>query len=233
MNFLFFGAHPDDVEMSCAGTILRLKKAGHWVGICDLTKGEMGSRGTVETRNAEAQKASKLLSLDYRTNLGLPDAHLSNNTEAKKLIVDVIREQKPDFVFCNAPKDRHIDHGVGHTLVKEACFLSGLVKYENEENLKPHRPINVISYIQDEYLQPNLVVDITAEFNDKMSVVYCYKTQFHQEKSTGPVTPISTPEFMEFFSGRASQMGRLIQTRFGEGFIAENPLNPEFLNWFD
>ena len=232
MKFLFFGAHPDDVEMGCAGTILRLKAAGHWVGICDLTKGEMGSRGDAKTRKEEANEASNLMGLDFRCNLSLPDAHLSNDTISKKKIVEVIREQKPDYVFCNAAKDRHVDHGVAHTLVKEACFLSGLLKYENDKSLKPHRPLNIISYVQDEYLNPNLVIDISDIFNEKMSVVYCYKTQFFQEGASGPITPISTPEFMEYFSGRASQMGRLIQVRFGEGFIAENPINPEILNWF-
>lgn len=232
MKFLFFGAHPDDVEMGCAGTILRLKKAGHWIGIVDLTKGELGTRGTKETRAQESLEATKFMGIDYRTNLDLGDAHISDATENKVKIVEEIRKSKPDYVFINAPRDRHIDHGYASSLVKDCCFLSGLIKYYNPQKLEPHRPVNVFSYIQDQYIDPDFVVDVSNCFEEKMSVLHLYKTQFFQGDTKGPKTPISTSEFLEFFKGRASQMGRLIGARFGEGYIAHQPLNMDDMAWF-
>lgn len=232
MKFLFFGAHPDDVEMGCAGTILRLKEKGHWVGIIDLTHGEMGTRGSSETRLTESKNASELLGLDFRERLDLGDANIENTNSNRATIAQLIRKLQPDFIFMNAPEDRHIDHGYACQLVKDACFLSGLAKYENKENLKAHRPRNCFSYIQDHYLQPDFVVNITDVYDEKMKVIHSYETQFFQKEDDGPVTPISTSEFLEFFQGRATQMGRLIECRYGEGFIAHQPINAEDMGWF-
>jgi bacillithiol biosynthesis deacetylase BshB1 len=233
LKFLFFGAHPDDVEMGAAGTIIRLKKAGHWIGVVDLSKGEMGTRGTAESRTEESKCATEFLKLDYRTNLNLGDGNINSSKKNRSAVIDQIRKHKPDFVFCNAPKDRHIDHGYAAELVLDACFLSGLKKFDKDEKLEPHRPQNIFHYIQDYYLKPSLVIDITAVFDDKLKAMMCYKTQFFQGPATdGPQTPISSPEFLEFFNGRASQMGRLINTRFGEGFIANQPLNMDGISWF-
>lgn len=220
--------------MGAAGTILRLKQANHWVGIIDLSKGEMGSRGTENTRAEESQAASAFLSIDYRTNLDIGDAKIENTENNRALIAAQIRSLKPDFIFCNAPKDRHIDHGYASQLVLDASFLSGLKKYHNESDVEPHRPLNVFHYIQDRYLEPSFVVDVSRVFEDKMKAIMCYKTQFFQEheQQSGPQTPISSPTFLEFFKGRASQMGRLIDVRYGEGFIANQPINAEEMSWF-
>ncbi len=233
LKFLAFAAHPDDAEMSVSGTLLRLKQANHWTGIIDLTKGELGSRGTAATRATESANASKLLSLNHRENLDLGDGNIENIEINRKKIIATIRKHQPDFVFINAPSDRHRDHGKAAELLIDACFLSGLAKYDVGTEDKAHRPKNVFHYIQDYYHQPNFVVDITAVFEERMKVVMAYETQFFQGKDAGgPVTPISSPDFLEYFNGRASQMGRLIQKRFGEGFIAVQPLNLEEMNWF-
>jgi len=234
LTFLFFGAHPDDVEMSAAGTIVRLKEAGHWVGVVDLSQGEMGSRGTVETRAQESKDATEFLKIDYRINLDLGDARIVSSEENRSKITAIVREKKPDFIFCNAPKDRHIDHGYAAQLVLDACFLSGLKKYNNPQDLAPHRPLNIFHYIQDYYLEPSFVVNITSVFEKKIEAFLCYKTQFFQgTEQAGPKTPISSPEFLEFFNGRASQMGRLINQRYGEGFIANQPINADDMAWFN
>lgn len=229
-----FGAHPDDVEMSAAGTILRLKQKGHWVGIVDLSRGELGTRGNANTRAKESNNAGKLLNLDCRENLDLGDGNIENNHQNRISVVAAIRKYKPDFVFINSPSDRHIDHGKAAQLVLESCFLSGLVKFDNKDKLDPHRPIAIFNYIQDYYHQPSFVVDISNVFEEKMKVVLTYATQFYQGfDSKEPTTPISSQAYLEFFKGRASQMGRLIGKNFGEGFIANQPLNIEDLNWFD
>jgi len=234
LKFLFIGAHPDDVEMGAAGTILRLKQSGHWIGIIDLTQGEMGSRGSAETRKAESKEASTFLALDSRDNLNLGDAKIENTENNRAKIAEQIRSHKPDFVFCNAPKDRHIDHGYAAQLVLDACFLSGLRKFHNENDIAPHRPHNVFHYIQDYYIEPSFVVNITSVYEEKIKAILCYKTQFFTgSEQPGPQTPISSPEFLEFFNGRASQMGRLISKRYGEGFIAHQPIDAEEMNWFD
>lgn len=233
LKFLFFGAHPDDVEMGAAGLIIRLKKAGHWVGLVDLSQGELGTRGTAKTRLAESKAASAFLNIDARANLDLGDGNIHNAKENRTRVIEQIRNHKPDYIFCNAPEDRHIDHGYASQLIVDACFLSGLQKFDKNSKLKAHRPINVFHYVQDYFIQPSFVIDITSVFDEKMMAIMCYKTQFHQgTKNDGPQTPISSPEFLEFFNGRAAQMGRLINKRFGEGFVANQPLNLDGVDWF-
>lgn len=228
-----FGAHPDDVEMSAAGTILRLKQNGHWVGIIDLSRGELGTRGNAETRAEESNNASKLLKLDCRENLDLGDGNIENNHQNRIKIVAAIRKYKPDFVFVNSPADRHIDHGKAAQLVIDSCYLSGLIKFDEDSNVGAHRPINIFHFIQDYYHQPSFVVDISDVYEEKMKVVLTYVTQFYQGHETElPNTPISSQAYLEFFKGRAAQMGRLIGKNFGEGFIATQPMDLESANWF-
>lgn len=233
IKFLAFGAHPDDVEMSAAGTILKLKQQGHWVGIVDLSRGELGTRGSAETRAEESKNASKLLKLDCRENLDLGDGNIENTHENRIKVVRAIRKYKPDFVFINSPSDRHIDHGKAAQLVLDSCYLSGLIKFDEENNAGAHRPINIFHYIQDYYHNPSFVVDITEVYEEKMKTVFAYTTQFYQNtENHEPDTPISSKAYLEFFKGRAAQMGRLIGKNFGEGFIANQPMDINTINWF-
>ncbi len=227
VDILCFGAHPDDVELAMAGTVIKHVNQGLKVGIVDLTKGELGSRGDEHTRKEEATDAAKIMGLTVRENLGLPDGFISNTQEALLKVVESIRAYQPKVIFCNAPSDRHPDHGAGSELLKKACFLSGLIKIEtsrNGEKQAPHRPKQVFNYIQDFYHEPDFVVDVTDVYDKRMAAIQAYKTQFFSKEQTGPQTPISSPEFLEFLNGRAAEFGRRIGARYGEGFIAEQPL---------
>ncbi len=227
VDILCFGAHPDDVELAMAGTIINHVKKGQTVAVVDLTKGELGSRGDEHTRKEEATEAAKIMGLSARENLGLPDGFISNSQEALLKVVEAIRTYRPKVIFCNAPSDRHPDHGAGAELVKKACFLAGLIKIKTSREGKdqaPHRPKHVFNYIQDFYHEPNFVVDVTEVYEDRMAAIRAYKTQFFTENQTGPNTPISSPEFLEFLNGRSAEFGRRIGVRYGEGFIAEQPM---------
>ncbi len=227
VDILIFAAHPDDAELSMAGTILKHKAKGYSVGIIDLTQGELGSRGTVETRYAEAAEAAKLMHLDARVNLQMADGFFTHDEFHLRKVIEQIRKFQPKIVFCNAPSDRHPDHGKGSKLVSEACFLSGLLKIETHfegENQLPHRPKVVYHYIQDRMITPDFVIDVSEYVDKKIEIVKAFKTQFFQADSTEPQTPISGENFFEFLRGRMSELGRNAGVRYAEGFLKERNL---------
>ncbi|MGX1023483.1 bacillithiol biosynthesis deacetylase BshB1 [Psychroflexus sp. MBR-150] len=224
LDILAFGAHPDDVELSCSGTLSVEIKNGKRVGIIDLTQGEMGTRGSKEIRAEEAQNAAKVLGVEIRKNLKFKDALFINDEAHKREVVKVLREYQPEVIFCNAIRDRHIDHGRASQLVSEACFLSGLKKYKTTLNDKvqdPWRPKKVYHYIQWFDIEPDFVVDISETINDKIEVVKAYQSQFYNPDSKEPETPISSSNFMESISYRARNFGRIIGVDYAEGFTVE------------
>lgn len=230
LDILAFAAHPDDVELSASGTLIKHIEQGKKVGIVDLTKGELGSRGSAELRTKEASIAAELMKLDARVNIDLGDGFFSDSKEELIKVVEQIRHFQPDVVLCNAINDRHPDHGIGSALVARACFLSGLIKIEtsyNNEIQEPWRPKSIYHYIQDNWIEPDMVIDITEIFEQKMKVINAYGSQFFNSNSKEPVTPISSPEFIEHIKGRAIAMGRLIGTKYGEGFTFERAIGVE------
>ena len=227
LDILAFGAHPDDVELGCGGTIAKEVASGKKVGIIDLTRGELGSRGSVAIRNSESAKASEILGVSVRENLDMRDGFFENNEAHQLQIIKMIRKYRPEIVLCNAIDDRHIDHGKGSKLVSDACFLSGLIKIEtdyNNEKQAPWRPKVVYHYIQWKNIEPDFVVDITG-FNDKrIASIMAYSSQFYDPNSTEPETPIATKNFLESLNYRVQDFGRLIGTDYAEGFTAERYL---------
>lgn len=221
LDILAFAAHPDDVELSASGTLMRYVAEGKKVGIIDLTEGELGTRGTVETRYEEAADASKIMGLSARENLRMPDGFFEDNAENKRLIIEQIRKYQPEIVLANSISDRHPDHGRAGKLVEDACFLAGLRKIETsmegQEQL-PHRPRLVAHYIQDFYLEPSFVIDVTDYVDHKIEVIKSFKTQFYDPNSLEPSTPISGEEFFDFIKGRMLNMGRPAGMRYAEGF---------------
>ena len=222
LDILAFAAHPDDVELSASGTLMRYVAEGKKVGIIDLTEGELGTRGTVETRYEEAADASKIMGLSARENLRMPDGFFEDNAENKRLIIEQIRKYQPEIVLANSISDRHPDHGRAGKLVEDACFLAGLRKietsFEGQEQL-PHRPRLVAHYIQDFYLEPSFVIDVTPFVERKIEVIKAFKTQFYDPNSPEPSTPISGEEFFDFIKGRMLNMGRPAGMKYAEGFI--------------
>lgn len=224
LDILAFGAHPDDVELSCSGTIMKQIDAGFTVGIVDLTQGEMGSRGTIETRYEEAARASEIMGVKTRVNLKMPDGLFDISESNKRLIVEQIRRYRPKIVLANAVKDRHPDHGRGSKLVSEACFLAGLRKYNTEwqgQLQEAYRPQAVYHYIQDYHIEPDFVVDVTDYFSRKMEAIQAYSTQFFDPESKEPETPISGKHFLEFIESRMKQFGRPAGAEYAEGFTVE------------
>lgn len=224
LDILAIGAHPDDVELSCSGTLAKEINRGRKVGILDLTRGELGTRGTAETRDEEAKTAAELLGVSMRKNLEFSDGFFINNTAHQLEIIKVLRKYRPEIVFCNAIHDRHIDHGKGSRLVSEACFLSGLKKIETicEGNVqKEWRPKHVYHYIQWYDIEPDVVVDISGFMDKKLECVRAYKTQFHDITSKEPQTPISSSNFFESITYRSRNLGRIIGTDYAEGFTVE------------
>ena len=225
-DILAFGAHPDDVELAASGTVAAHVALGKKVVLMDLTCGELGTRGNAGLRKKEADAAAKLLGVEKRINLDLGDGFFEINETALKKIIEQIRLFQPEIVLANAVSDRHPDHGRGGDLVSRACFLSGLIKIETQHNGQQQaawRPKAVYRYIQDHYIRPDIVVDITPYAEIKMQSILCYSSQFYDPQSTEPATPISTPEFLENIKGRMVQMGRFINARYGEGFNVERP----------
>jgi bacillithiol biosynthesis deacetylase BshB1 len=224
LDILAFGAHPDDVELGCAGTLAKEISLGNKVGVVDLTRGELGTRGSAESRDREAAAAAKILGLSVRENLGMRDGFFVNDEQHQMQIIKIVRKYRPDIVLCNAIDDRHIDHGKGSKLVSDACFLSGLRKVETEIDGKSQeawRPKQIYHYIQWKNLTPDVVVDITG-FNDiKKEAILAYGSQFYTPDATEPVTPIATKNFLESLDYRARDLGRLIGTDYAEGFTAE------------
>lgn len=224
IDILAIGAHPDDVELSAAGTLLKHRAMGFSTGVIDLTQGELGSRGTKETRKEEAAAAAEILGLSARVNLKMADGFFEHSEENLRLIVEQIRRFKPSIVLVNAVSDRHPDHGKGSKLASEACFLAGLRRIETTWEGSPqeaHRPKAVYHYIQDRYLKPDFAVDVTDFVEQKLDSIKAYKTQFWDPASTEPKTPISGEEFFEFLRGRMAEFGRSIGTRYAEGFTVE------------
>jgi len=224
LDILAIGAHPDDVEMSCGATIAKEVAKGRKVGILDLTRGELGTRGSAEIRKEEATAAAQILGVSVRENLGLADGFFQNNKTSQMEVIKVLRKYRPDIVFCNAVDDRHIDHGKGSKLASDACFLSGLRRIETEwegEKQEAWRPKLVYHYIQWVELVPDIVVDVTGFMDKKLEAVYAYGSQFYDAKSKEPETPISSKNTMESLSYRNQNFGRLIGTEAGEGFTVE------------
>lgn len=227
MNVLAIAAHPDDVELSASGTLAKLKSEGHSTYICDLTRGELGTRGTAEIRDAEAAESGKILGLSGRFNLGLADGFFEENRESLYRLIEIIRHVKPALVLCNAVKDRHPDHARGSDFAERACFLSGLPKIETSYNGEPQqafRPSLVLHYIQDNYMEPHIVVDITEFMSVKFNSILAFKSQFYDPSSTEPQTPISSESFMESTKAKLRQFGRYINVEFAEGFVSKRPL---------
>ncbi len=232
VDILAFAAHPDDVEISCGGTILKHVEMGYKVAVVDLTQGELGSRGSAETRKVEAADASKILGLVARENLFMQDGFFTNSEENKKKIVQAIRKYQPKIVLANSISDRHPDHGRGSSIVSDACFLAGLPKietFDGEKLQEAWRPEVIYHYIQDYWIEPDFIVDISKFIDRKVEAISSYKTQFYDPNSTEPETPISGKEFFDFIKARAMQFGRLIKTEYAEGFTVEVPMKVEDL----
>ena len=224
LDVLAFGVHPDDVELSCAGVLLVEKNNGKKTGIIDLTQGELGTRGTDETRKNEAAHAAEILGVNIRENLLMADGFLQNDKAHQLKIIEVLRKYKPEVILCNAIEDRHPDHGKSAKLVADAAFLAGLRKIETfEGNLiqEAWRPKYVFHYIQDRFLQPDFVVDITDVFEAKLESIKAYATQFHNPNLNEPQTYISTPDFLESVIYRSKMFGKMIGVKYAEGFISE------------
>jgi bacillithiol biosynthesis deacetylase BshB1 len=221
LDILAFGAHPDDVELGCSGTLLRHIAAGKKTGIIDLTRGELGTRGTAETRHDEAAAATKLMGLHARENLGLEDGFFDGGKENLMKVIKIIRKYRPEIIIANAITDRHPDHGRAARLLADAYFYSGLIKIETQDDGKKQecwKPAALYHYIQDRYIKPDFVIDVTDFMEKKMEVVKAYKTQFYDPKSGEPETVISTKDFLSFLYARAAEMGRFIHVKYAEGF---------------
>lgn len=222
LDILVIAAHPDDAELGCGGTIAKHTALGLKVGILDLTKGELGTRGTPETRAIEAKEASSILEIVVRENLCLPDGFFGNDKESQLAIVQKIRQFQPTIVLANAVQDRHPDHSKGASLAYDACFLAGLSKIETNDiqgNLQESwRPKHVYHYIQSQYIKPDFIVDVTEYWDKKMEAVKAYKTQFFDASSNEPQTFISRPEFLNFLEARALEFGNIAGVKYAEGF---------------
>ena len=227
VDILAFGSHPDDVELGCGGSILSAISQGLKVGIIDLTKGELGTRGTPEIRKKESEKASEILGVSFRKNLDFKDGFFINDKEHQLKVVEVLREHKPSIIFCNAVKDRHIDHPKGSKLLSDSCFLSGLSKintnYNNSKNQLPWTPKQIYHYIQWFDLKPDILIDISEFQEKKMKAIMAYESQFYNPKSTEPNTPISSKGFMDSIKQRDQNFGRISGVDAAEGFTVERP----------
>lgn len=227
LDILAFGAHPDDVELGCGGTIAKELHLGKKIGIVDLTRGELGTRGSAEIRDKESAKAAEILGVSVRENLKMRDGFFINDEEHQLKVIEMIRKYKPEIVLCNAIDDRHIDHGKGSKLVSDACFLSGLRRietYHDGQVQEVWRPKVVYHYIQWKNIEPDFVVDITGFQNKKVEAIMAYDSQFFNPDTNEPVTPIATKNFLDSINYRAQDLGRLIGTDFGEGFTVERYL---------
>lgn len=227
IDILAIGAHPDDIELGCGGTLAKFINEGKTIAVVDLTQGELGTRGTNITRAEEAAEASKILGLSARENLMMKDGFLLNNEEHQMQIVKMIRKYQPEILFANAIEDRHPDHAKASKLVSDACFLSGLVKIETElqgEQQEPWRPKHVFHYIQWKNITPDFVMDISDFMEKKIEACLAYKTQFYDPNSKEPMTPIATKDFLESLTYRAQDLGRLSGVTYAEGFTSERLL---------
>jgi len=230
LDILAIGVHPDDVELSCAGTLLKHIELGKKVGILDLTHGELGSRGSGDLRLIEAANSAKILGISIRENLGFADGFFINDKTHQLQIIKIVRKYQPNIVLANTPSDRHPDHGRASQLISEACFYSGLLKIETElDGVKQNfwRPKAVYHYIQDRYIQPDFVVDVTNFVDKKMEAILAFSSQFYNPNSKAPETPISSKKFLDFVKARMANYGRDINVDFAEGFKVERVVGVE------
>jgi len=227
IDILAFGAHPDDVEISCGGTLLRYANEGKQIAIVDLTQGELGTRGSGALRMEECKAASQILGLVDRVNLGMADGFFEENEDHLHQIIREIRHFRPKLIFANSIRDRHPDHGRAAALVARAAFLSGLPKIKTERNgisQEAYRAPMLLHYIQDMYIEPDVVLDVSAYAEEKIKLVQCFSSQFFDPNSTEPETPISNAHFFEFMKGRMLQFGRPIGAKYAEGFTVNRTL---------
>jgi bacillithiol biosynthesis deacetylase BshB1 len=237
LDLLAFGVHPDDIELSCSGTLLVEKMNGKKVGIIDLTQGELGTRGSAETRKEEAERSAKILGVDVRENLKMADGFFKNDEENQKKIISVLRKYRPEIILCNAPYDRHPDHGRSAKLVADAAFLSGLMKIETRDGdqlQEAWKPKYVFNYIQDKYYDPAFVIDITPVIEKKLEAIRAFKTQFYNPDDTGtePQTYISSPEFFNSVINRSAMFGKMIGVKYAEGFLSKKMIGTKGFDAF-
>ncbi len=223
LDTLVIMAHPDDAELACGGTIINQVKAGKKVGIVDLTQGEMGTRGTPQIRLQEATNAGEIMGLSVRENLGLKDVYFTNDEPNQLAVIKAIRKFQPEMVIANALKDRHPDHGKGAQLVITSAFMSGLAKVKTTldgETQTAWRPKSIYHVVQSQYLEPDIIVDVSESWEEKMEAIKAYKSQFYDPNSSEPSTYISSPEFLKMIESRGKEYGHAIQVNYGEGFMA-------------
>lgn len=236
LDILAIGVHPDDIELGCAGTLIKEIQSGRKAGIVDLTQGELGTRGTIETRYAEATNSAKIIGVSVRENLKMRDGFFKNDEEHQLQLIRIIRKYQPEIVIGNVLHDRHPDHGRAGHLINDACFLSGLAKVqtlsENGTAQEKWRPKYFLQYMQDWYHDPDFLIDVTDVIDLKMQSIEAYNTQFHtsQSDSNGPQTYISTPEFKESILARMRIMGKRIGVKYAEAFISEKNIGLNNLN---
>jgi N-acetylglucosamine malate deacetylase 1 len=226
VDILAIGVHPDDIELSCAGTLLKHIAMGKTVGILDLTRGELGTRGNAELRTKEAMASAQILGLSFREQLQMKDAFFANDREHQIQIIEQIRKYQPELVLCNAVSDRHPDHGRSAKLAADACFYSGLIKIETSLNNEPQRawrPKAVYHYIQDEYIKPDFVIDVTPFVDTKHKSIMAFASQFFDPHSKEPMTPIASKEFLEYIHSKMAMWGRSIGVMYAEGFTVNRP----------
>ncbi|SHG16026.1 bacillithiol biosynthesis deacetylase BshB1 [Cnuella takakiae] len=225
LDLLAIGVHPDDVELGCSGVLIKERMRGKKVGIVDLTEGELGTRGTVETRYAEAAEAGRIIGVSARENLRMRDGFFRNDEEHQMKLIAALRKYQPDIVIGNVLEDRHPDHGRAGHLIYDACFLSGLrqVKtYDDAGNEQEKwRPKYLLHYIQDRFYEPDVIVDISDVWEERLQSILAYRTQFHDPNSSEPQTYISSPEFLDAITARARMLGKRIGVRFAEGFLSK------------
>ncbi|WP_158796740.1 bacillithiol biosynthesis deacetylase BshB1 [Pedobacter sp. L105] len=227
LDILVLAVHPDDAELGCSGTILRHIALGKKVGIVDFTRGELGTRGTAETRDTEAADSAQILGLHARENLRFKDAFFKNDEEHQLEVVRMIRKYQPEIVLSNALRDRHPDHGRAGDLANDSCFLAGLSKIKtNQDGVEQEawRPRLLLQYIQDYYIEPDVIVDITPYMETKIKSIQAFKTQFYNPELDEPSTYISSPEFFDSMIGRAREFGKSIGATYGEGFTSRKLL---------
>lgn len=235
LDILAFGVHPDDVELSCGGTLLIEMVHGKKTGIIDLTRGELGTRGTAYTRKEEAAAAASILGVHVRENLEMRDGFFKNDEEHQLQVIQKLRQYKPEIVLCNAVEDRHPDHGRSSRLVSDSCFLSGLRKIETSLDgvqQEAWRPKYVFHYIQDRYLNPDFVIDVSSVFEKKLQAIRAYGTQFHNPELDEPQTYISTPGYLDSVIYRHKMFGKMIGVDYAEGFVTEKMIGIESFDAF-
>ncbi len=224
LDILAFGAHPDDIELACAGTIVKAVKAGKKVGLVDLTEGQLGTRGNASIRLKEAEDAAKIMGVEFRESLGMMDGYFKDDDHNRLKIIESLREYRPRIVLCNPPYERHPDHERASKLVTDACFYAGLKNIESKwkgKRQEPFRPASIFFYLQHFNLEPSFLVDITEEMEQKMEAIQAFRSQFYNPDSKEPQTVLSTPQFLTHIRERCSNYGYLIGAKYAEGFMTQ------------